>query len=107
MAVTIKKGDIIVGDSVRTGTSAKGSYFMCRVKADKGNGKITIWNNDGFNCSDGDQIRIVEIESCSHSSRKYQEKWYEETSAVCKLELVGKAPAYSDLTEAGDEDLPF
>lgn len=107
MAATITKGDIISAEGVRTGTSSKGQYFMCRVKAEKGNSKITIWNNDGFNCSDGDQIRIVEIESCSHSSRKYQKKWYEETSAVCKLELVGKAPDYSDMMEAGDDDLPF
>ena len=45
MATTIKIGDIIIAQNVRTGTSKHGEYFMCRV-GEKATDRIIIWAND-------------------------------------------------------------
>lgn len=87
MAITIKQGDIITATGVRSGTSSNGEYFLCRVKGDKTPDVITIWNNDGFTCCENARLRIVDILSVKHGSRKFNEKWYTDTDVTCTLEL--------------------
>lgn len=110
MAVTIKPGDIIKAEGVHSGEGEKGPWFLCKLKAEKGRGSITIFNHDGFECADGDMIRITEIQSVSHNNRKWQDKWYEETNADCGLELA--EDAVPDIGGEFDElpndgELPF
>lgn len=105
--VTINKGDIITAQNVRSGESAKGRYFLCRVKAEKGRDSITIWNNDGFECGEGDKIAVTDIISVSHKKKKYNEKWYEITDVVCSLMLAeGSGDAFTEMP-GFDGDLPF
>ena len=108
MATTIKKGDIITAQNVKTGTAKQGEYFMCRV-GEKANDRITIWANDGFTCPEGAKVRVVEILEFRRSNRKYNDQWYPDISAVCKLELVGEQQKFSGFEDISDDDekLPF
>ena len=105
--VEIKKGDVIAAENVRIGESSKGKYFMCKVSATKGKGFITVWNNDGFECADGDTIRIADIISVKRSNRQYQDKWYDETSITATLEFVSEAPKYTDLMPVDVDETTF
>ena len=106
--VTIKAGDTFRAEGVKTGTSAKGDYFLCKVSDDKGKKKITVWNNDGFTCADGDTVTVDEIVSVKLSASKGRDdKWYDNFDAVCRLSLaqdVGQA--FTDLSDDGTP-LPF
>lgn len=107
MATTIKKGDIIVATGVRSGTSARGQFFLCKV-GEKANDRITIWGQSGFECSEGASIKVVDIVSFKRSNRKYNEKWYPDISAECVLEVVGGQQKFSGFSPVQDEDeLPF
>ena len=101
--VTIKKGDVITAEGAKNGKSAKGDYFLCKVSS--GKDKITIWNNDGFSCIDGAQIKVDEIVSVTKKRRQYQEKWYDETDVVCKLSFLADKPTYKEVDDS--EELPF
>jgi len=112
MAVTVKKGDTITAVGVHSGTSSKGQYFLCKVKGEKAGDQITIWNNGGFECSEGDQIRIVDILEVKKYKRKYNEKWYDETDVIAELELIGNVPdvstsSFEDITDINGDRLPF
>ena len=108
MATTIKKGDIITATGVKTGTSARGPYCMLKV-GEKSNDRITVWAQSGFECSEGAQVRIAEIVSFKRSNRKYNEQWYPDISAECKLEVVGSQQNFSGFQQVPDNDseLPF
>ena len=107
MATTIKIGDIITAQNVRTGTSARGPYCMLKV-GEKANDRITVWAQSGFECSEGAQVRIAEIVSFRRSNRKYNEQWYPDISAECVLEVVGSQQKFSGFSPVQDEDeLPF
>lgn len=108
--VQIKSGDTIRAESVHTGTSSNGDYFLCRVKAEKGRDCITVWNNDGFTCQEGESVRINEIQSVKFGQRKYNDKWYPDVSIVASLSSVepqkNEGAGFSELY-GGDGELPF
>ncbi len=108
MATTIKKGDIIIAQNVRTGTSARGPYCMLKV-GEKANDRITVWAQSDFTCPEGAKVRVVEILEFRRSNRKYNDQWYPDISAVCKLELVGEQQKFSGFEDISDDDeeLPF
>lgn len=104
--VEIRKGEVIRAESPKSGTSSRGDYFMLRMKGEKGSDTITIWNEDGFTCSDGDMVVVTDILSVKRSKRKYNGKWYDETSITAKLDPFDMPSAFSALSGA-DEELPF
>ena len=103
--VVIKKGDVITAEGAKNGKSAKGDYFLCRVSGSGAGDKITIWNNEGFSCIDGAQIKVDEIVSVTKKRRQYQEKWYDETNIVCKLSFLADKPTYKEVDDS--EELPI
>lgn len=104
--VEIKQGMTLTADGVKSGSSAKGNYFLCKVKAEKGKDSITLWNNDGFSCPNGATIRVDEILSVKKSARKWQEKWFDTFDVVARLSYVGEGkPGYTVVEH--DNDLPF
>ena len=104
--IEIKTGAVLKAEGVRTGSGAKGEYFLCKVKAEKGKDTISVWNNDGFSCNEGDTIRVDEILSVKKSARKWQEKWFDTFDVVARLSYVGEGkPGYTVVEQ--DNDLPF
>lgn len=107
MALTIKKGETFKAENVRHGSNDKGTWFLCKIKPEKGKSDITIWNFDGFCCGEGDVVRVNDITEVSRANRKYNEKWYEDFKAVCDLEVVMTAnEAFAEIADE-DGELPF
>ena len=87
--VEIGKGDVLKAEGVKTGCSARGQYFLCRVK--KGMDMIKIWNDEAFTCNEGDEIQIRDILKVKKSNRQYQGKWTPDFSIVCSLKKIGES----------------
>ena len=93
--IEVKKGDAYIAQGVRSGVGDRGKWFLCRVSGEKKSDKITLWNYDGFTCTENDTVKITDILSVKQGMKKgkgqYADKWFHETDVVCKLEVASAA----------------
>lgn len=120
MAFTIKKGDVIPLDTLKSGEGAKGVWAFVTVKADKGFDKIQLWcaNAEEARYFTGEAtIKDIRSVSISHTQSKDKTQWYTNYSADVVLDGKNgrKATAdkglntFDDFMKIPDDDsgLPF
>lgn len=109
--VEVREGMMIPLTDAKSGTGAKGDWFLVPLKAEKGSDRITVW---ALNPQKAKTLvkcaKVARIGSVKLSARQYQDKWYPEYSVNAVLEQgeVSEQEAFEAIMrEVNDDDLPF
>ncbi len=99
MAFSIKKGDEISLDEMKSGEGAKGVWAFVTVKAEKGFDKIQLWavNAEEARYFTGTaKVKDILSVSISHTQSKDKSRWYDNYSANVILDGKNGRKATAD-----------
>lgn len=100
MKNNIEKGAILTVTDMRSGSNSKGDWLFCKTTD---NDKITLWaENNDFKCNIGDSVEILDIKSVNITTKKVNDKYYNNFNVKALLKNKGASPT-ADFESLDDE----
>lgn len=102
--INIKVGDVIPVNEAKSGEGKYGTWYLVRVKAEKGYNAISVWASNAAEAKDiKGAARIAEIQSVRLSGKSLDGKWFPDYSIRARLEQADDIVSDDD----DDDDMPF
>lgn len=117
--VTIKKGTVVLRETLKSGEANGRKWLLGRVDAERGYDKITVWADNADELDTKGDLQVVSISAVYKKNEKYktkegEEKWidkYEINATLKPIEYAqpdwpeqGTIPGFAQLS---DDSIPF